>query len=120
MKRVLIVEDNPFWVSIFISYCKQLKLESIVANSPQAAMDVLDNQKIDLVILDMLLAAETGMALLGEMRGYEDLSNIPVIVCTNVEGISIRQLEPFGVRYLFDKSDVEPVDIRLALRRLTE
>ena len=118
MKRALIVEDDPAWADILVACAKQADFESIVVNSPQLAMDAMDIEIPDVVVLDMLLAVETGVALLNEMRGYPDLAKIPVIVCSSVEGLNMDNMKAFGVKYVFDKSIMNPVDIRYALRSL--
>lgn len=116
MKRALIVEDDPIWVSVLGQYCKSCDVDTAVATSPQAAMDDIDKLRPDVIIVDMLLAAETGMALLNEMRGYDDLSRIPIIVCSGVQSLTLEQLAPFGVRQVIDKSTMQPDDFKAALR----
>lgn len=118
MKRALVVEDDPVWASVIGQYCKSSDLDVTIVNSPQAAMDSMDELPPDIIIADMLLATETGMALLNEMRGYDDLSNIPIIVCTSVENLTIDQLAPFGVREVINKSTMQPDDLKGALRRV--
>lgn len=120
MTKVLIVEDDPGWVAVFEVYCRQESLNPIAVSSPQAALDAIDIYSPKIIVLDMLLATETGMALLNEMRGYEDLTDIKIIVCTNVSEINEENLKPFGVDYLFDKSSLDPSSIRFALRRLAD
>lgn len=118
MKRALIVEDNPTWSDVLSRYCQQEEIEPVVATSPQLAMDQLDGHKPDVIILDMLLAAETGMALLNELRSYGDLADIPVIVCTSIDGLGSEQLGSYGVSSVLNKSTVTPVDVKYDLRRV--
>lgn len=119
MSRVLIVEDNPTWMGILKRYCERAGFEVVEAVSPQAAMDALDETAIDVLLLDMLLATETGMALLNEMRSFDDLATIPIVVCTSVSGMTEEQLAPFGVRAVLDKTTCRPDDIRQALLEVT-
>lgn len=119
MKHVLIVEDDPVWVKVFEQYCLQVGLRPIIANSPQVAMDLMDEMMPEVVILDLLLAAETGMALLNEMRSYADFKDIPIIVCTTVSGILDADFAPYGVKYVLDKATLHPVDMISALKELT-
>ena len=94
MKRALIVEDDRVWAQLLAKWCEQEDIAVEVAGSPQMAMDALDGAAFDVVVVDMLLAAETGMALLNEMAGYDDLAQIPVIVCTNSAGVTQEALAP--------------------------
>ena len=116
MTRVLIVEDDPMWAGLLVQYCQKAGFSVVEARSPQQAMDRIDEGVVDVILLDMLLVAETGIALLNEMRGYTDLARLPVVVCTNNPVITQEVLKPFGVRALPDKSTMEPADVVVALR----
>lgn len=120
MKKVLIVEDDPTWVGILSRYAEQLGARVSVASSPQAAMNALDDELPDIILLDMLLATETGMALLNELRSHDDLSSFPVVVCTSVDEVSQDQLAPFGVRAVLDKSSMEPTDVKNTLKGILD
>lgn len=117
-KNVLIVEDSPVWATLLKQYCESIGLESRVADSPQAVLDELDRQPSDLILLDMLLATETGMALLNEMKSYDDLSKIPVVVCSSVLELDIEELKPYGVVEIVDKATTTPDEIKQILRRV--
>ncbi len=119
MKHCLIIEDNPTWSMLLKKYCRDENIDSVVVSSPQAAMNQLDDQLPDLIILDMLLAAETGMALLNEMRSYSDLAAIPVIVCTSVEGVEQSQLAAYGVVAVLNKPSVTPAQMKQTLRQVS-
>lgn len=118
MKRALIVEDDRVWAQLLAKWCEQEDIAVEVAGSPQMAMDALDGAAFDVVVVDMLLAAETGMALLNEMAGYDDLAQIPVIVCTNSAGVTQEALAPYGVRAVLDKASMTPGDVRWVLREV--
>ena len=119
MKRVLIVEDDPVWAGLLRQYCEGAGFLVVEAHSPQEAMDRLDENEVDVILLDMLLVAETGMALLNEMRSYMDLAQIPVVVCSSSPVIEPELLAPFGVKVALDKATMEPADVAVALREAT-
>lgn len=118
MKRVLIVEDDPTWAMLVGKYVRQLDWEYVVVSSPQAAMDVLDTQPVDVIVLDMLLAVETGMALLNEIRSYDDLATIPIVAFTNMNTVSLASLRRYGVQALLDKAAVMPEEVQHTLKEL--
>lgn len=117
MKRALVVEDDPVWAGILSTYCRKEGYDSVLVRSPQEAMNCLDEGGIDVVILDMLLAVETGVALLNEMRSFGDLSRIPVIVCTGSDATQ-EDLSSFGVVAVLDKTTMDAQDLRVELRKL--
>ena len=82
-------------------------------------MDALDEQLVDVIVLDMLLAVETGMALLNELRGYDDLAAIPVVVFTSMSDLTLEVLSSYGVRAVLEKATATPEDVVQALREVT-
>ena len=114
MKKVLIIEDDPVWAKLIQYYISEAGAESRIVIAPGQALEMIDDWHPDALVLDMLLASETGMALLNELKSHEDLANLPIIVCSNV-GITRDDMEPFGVRAVLDKSTMTPAQVRQAL-----
>ena len=106
MKKVLIVEDDPAWTKLLQHYVSGTNADSRVVISPGQALEMIDDWHPDALVLDMLLASETGMALL-------------IIVCSNV-GITRDDMEPFGVRAVLDKSTMTPAQVRQALTEVLQ
>ena len=120
MRRVLIVEDDPTWSMLIGRYVGQLSWEFEVVRSPQEALDVLDEAEVDVIVLDLLLAVETGMALLNEIQAYDDLSGIPILVLTNTPDIALSDVGSYGVKCLLDKATATPDDIKFSLKELAD
>ncbi len=57
-------------------------LEVIEALDADAAVEKLNHEKIDLVLLDIILPGKDGWSVLEEMKIKEDLKDLPVIVFT--------------------------------------
>ena len=53
-------------------------------NDAQAALAVLDENKLDLIVLELHLANHNGVEFLYELRSYPDCDHIPVILHTMV------------------------------------
>lgn len=113
MKKVLIVEDDPFWTAIISRYVDGLA-EVKTAISGGQAMELIDNWRPDCLILDMLLTGETGVALLNELRSHSDLIDMPVIICSSVE-LEKSDVEPFGVRAILQKATMTPDEARMVI-----
>jgi len=113
--KLLIVEDNQLWAELAHQYCSQIGAESQTVSTSQEALDELDREEYDGIILDLLLAGETGVALLNELISHEDLANIPVVVWTNVAEATDDVFDKFGVKSVIDKATATPTEIRQAL-----
>lgn len=51
---------------------------------PQSAIEQIDVEKPDVIIMELQLAPLSGFAFLQELRSYEDFSDIPVIIYSSV------------------------------------
>lgn len=110
-KRLLIIEDDPIWAEVLARYAAAVGLTTRVVVSPAQAIEAVDDWSPHALCLDMLLAGETGMALLNELRSHDDLAALPVVVCSNVP-LDAALLRPFGVRAVLDKSRMTPAEVR--------
>ena len=106
MKKLLIVEDDKNWADILCGYAAAVGAEARPVVSGGQAMDMIDNWQPDAIVLDMLLAGETAVALLNELRSHADLARLPIVVCSNA-GVNLADLRPFGVRELLNRSRSE-------------
>lgn len=80
--RFLIVEDHEPSIQIVRTLLKSLGVKDVVAvHTPADALWRLDNEKFDIVVLDLLLGEETGLDLLRNMRREESRhAFLPVLV----------------------------------------
>ena len=111
MKKLLIVEDDKNWADILCGYAVAVGAEARAVVSGGQAMEMIDNWQPDAIVLDMLLAGETAVALLNELRSHADLARLPIVVCSNV-GVNLADLRPFGVTALLDKASMRPNEAR--------
>ena len=111
MKKLLIVEDDKNWADILCGYAAAVGAEARTVVSGGQAMEMIDNWRPDAIVLDMLLAGETAVALLNELRSHADLARLPIVVCSNA-GVNLADLQPFGVRALLDKASMLPDEVR--------
>ena len=111
MKKLLIVEDDKNWADILCGYAAAVGAEARTVVSGGQAMDMIDNWQPDAIVLDMLLAGETAVALLNELRSHADLARLPIVVCSSAD-VNLEDLRPFGVRALLDKASMRPDEVR--------
>lgn len=117
MKKVLIIEDDVLWAELLAGYVNRAGAQPQVVASGALAIDVIDEWQPDLLVLDMLLAGETGVALLNELRSHEDLARLPVLVCSSVN-LTEAELRPYGVSVVLDKARMSPGEAVSAIREL--
>jgi two-component system chemotaxis sensor kinase CheA len=97
--RVLLVEDMPFFAKVTKGYLEGAGLEVLLAADGQEALEVLNHDKVDLVISDIEMPVMNGFELIRAIRNNEQLGSLPVIALTSLNGEANREK---GLRAGFD------------------
>ena len=67
-KKVLIVDDNKTTLKIIYSYCQDLGIEAFTAENHQQAIKVIQEQKIDIAVLDIMIPEKNGFEIKAEIE----------------------------------------------------
>jgi two-component system OmpR family response regulator len=116
--HILVVDDDPQIRELLEEYFTENALRVTVAMSGKQMSEILANEAIDLVVLDLRLAGEDGMAIARTLR---EQSAIPIVMLTGVRDEADRVMglelgaddyltKPFSPRELLAR-------IRTVLRR---
>ena len=84
MKNILLIEPDEDTATILTKALASEKTKVHIARTSQEAVNVADAHKPDLVILELAIPDQNGVAFLHEFRSYTDWSKIPVIVHTHL------------------------------------
>ena len=79
-KTILIVEDEPDAAELFAEMMRVGGFRVVKTITSAPAMDLLTNEKPDLVILDVMMPDISGLDILRKMRLDPALAHIPVVV----------------------------------------
>ena len=113
--KVLVVDDFATMRRILKNILKQLGFKNLVeADDGTTAWDVLEEQKIDLVLCDWNMPKMTGLELLKKVRASEKHVKVPFLMVTaeaqkqNVieavqAGVSNYVVKPFTAEAISDK-----------------
>ena len=83
--NILIVDDS---VLVLLGLNKTLlnnNLNAFMASDGKKALEILNKEKIDLVLLDLLMPGIDGYEILDFMRSNEKFREIPVLVLSSVQ-----------------------------------
>jgi two-component system phosphate regulon response regulator OmpR len=84
--NVLIVDDDSIVHLLYGRYLAQAGYEVLTAKNGREAMAVVSREPVQLIVMDIVMPGDDGLAVLRELRSSEVGMNIPVIVVTaNVE-----------------------------------
>ena len=82
---ILVVDDDKSLVKSITYELEQRGFSTAVAHDGEEALDVVNNNPPDLIILDMLMPKMDGHEVIRELKSKSNTSGIPVIVLTGLE-----------------------------------
>jgi len=80
--RVLIAEDDRDTREVIAFYLSSLGYESVTAASGQAALDLAQQHRPDLLLTDIQMPEIDGLELIRRLRADEELSTLPILAVT--------------------------------------
>lgn len=83
MTKVLVVDDEPSLQTLLTYNLKKSGFDVILAEDGQQALDILHEQKIDIVLLDIMLPEKSGVDVTRELRAEKN--QIPIIMLTALD-----------------------------------
>ena len=79
MSTIAIVEDEPKLASVLNDYLVQSDYSTVVYNDGTEALEALQKNAVDLILLDLMLPGTDGMTICRELR---KISTVPIIMLT--------------------------------------
>ncbi len=116
-KKVVCIEDELEMIELVKLILGRNEFEVIGAVGGQAGLELIAEEKPDLVLLDLMMPEMDGWEVYQKMKASEEMRNIPVIVVTakaqsidRVLGLHIARVDdyitkPFGPQELLDSVD---------------
>ena len=84
MKKVLLVEDDPFLIDIYTTKLKGSGFVIQVATDGNEAINKIKEEKPDLIVLDIVLPHVDGWEILRSVKADKKLADTKVIVLSNL------------------------------------
>lgn len=112
MFTILIVEDNPDMRELFAEVLSESGYKCLSASNGEEAMDIMDEDVVDLVVADIMMPKMNGYELIKALRDakYE----IPILVVTAKDQFDDMQM---GFKLGCDDYMIKPINVKeLVLR----
>jgi CheY-like chemotaxis protein len=102
--RVLVVDDSADSVAIVQAILKNRGFEVAAASDGPSALAMLDERRPDVILLDVMMPAMSGMEVLDRIRANPQHAGIPVILVTAKSGDEdLLEGYKFGADYYITK-----------------
>ncbi len=102
--KVLLVDDSKSARYALRSMLGKKGLDVIMAESGEEALDVLGDNKVDLVLMDQSMPGMGGLEATRQIKSDAAMADLPVVLCTSNEGEAFqREAEEAGVLTILAK-----------------
>ncbi len=119
MKKILIVEDDPFIVDIYAAQLKARGYSVDTANDGQMALEKIKNNCPDLLLLDLILPNMDGWEVLKNLRQDPRTKDLKVFVISNLnQNDNADNITHFNVAKYFLKIQTTPEEISNAVKEV--
>ena len=104
--RVLLIDDSPTFVDALASRMRLSGHDIIVASSGMAALDYLNVQAVDVIVLDLVMPELSGIDMCRRIKGTPALTDVPIVVISGREdGTSLMAGSLAGIDDYIRKSE---------------
>jgi CheY-like chemotaxis protein len=86
MKKILVVDDESDVVAYLTTFFQDQGYSTLSAPDGEQALKVLEQERPDLVTLDITMPNRSGLRFYRDLRESETWRSIPVIIVTGVGG----------------------------------
>lgn len=118
MANIYILDDDETFGKLMSKYVEEIG-NPIVFKDAISAISKIDEDKPELIFLDILLDGPDGFTFLNELMSYPETSEIPIVIVSSL-GLNIDKLENYGIKYIFNKETMTPEDVKFIARKLLE
>lgn len=80
--RILCIEDEPDMIDLIRLILRRKGYEILGANSGPEALALLERERVDLILLDLMMPEMDGWEVYQRLRANDKTADIPVIVVT--------------------------------------
>lgn len=114
---ILIVDDDPLICKLFTTALNKSGYRAQAVMSGRAAIEHLQSETIDLLVLDIMMADMDGISVIQHLRQQQGYENLPILVLSaRVDEASMRRGIAAGATQYLTK----PITPAALVRRIQE
>jgi two-component system alkaline phosphatase synthesis response regulator PhoP len=114
-EKILVVEDEPDIAKLVSYNLAQERFRVVTADNGEQALRIIEREKPDLVVLDLMLPGLSGIELCKILRGGPDTAKLPILMLTAKAGEADRVL---GLELGADDYLTKPFSLREMVARV--
>lgn len=113
-KKIALIEDDAGIREMYKIKLELSGYDVITAEDGKRGLELIEKEKPDLVLLDILLPKKDGFEVLGEIKKSEDekVKSIPVIMLSNLSNEEdVNEAKKLGAGDYLIKAKVDPKEV---------
>lgn len=115
--RILLIEDDVWLADSLTASLKNFAVSCV--NDPEEAFSLIEDEKPDLILADVVLGSKNLFVLLNEIQSYVDTRQIPIVILSaQAERIDIDDVAEFNIKLVLDKSEFTPESLNRDLQNV--
>jgi len=119
MSSIIIVEDDPMISEIYQKKFTDSGFQVFLATSGEETLNIAKKEKIDLILLDLIMPRMNGFEIIENLRGGSYDPNIKIIVFSNLSSGEEREKAlRLGADGFITKAEYTPSDLVKEVERL--
>lgn len=122
MNYVLLIEDDQWLADSYQVMLRARDINVRQVSTGHEAMQLIEKEPPAVIVADVLLGDHTSITLFHELQSYEDMRDIPVILCTTLAQTKFNdaELKTYGIQAILDKATLTPEQLMLAVAPYAE
>ena len=119
MKHILLVEDDPFIRDMYFTKLEEAGFSVDIAETGAQAIDKIQEEKPDLILLDIVLPSRDGWSVLKKVKQDDKLKRIIVAMLTNLgQKQEVEKGLKLGAEKYFIKAHYTPQQVVEEIKEL--
>ncbi len=98
MNTILVVDDSPFIVDVFVTMLERGGYRTVAAYGGEECLEILKTVTPDLILLDIMMEPMDGWETLEKIKENSQTKEIPVLMLTAKRAFASRST---GIRNLY-------------------
>lgn len=113
--KILIVDDNPMNAELLKEVLEQINQSSFIAYSGKQALEAVEKEKFDLILLDVMMPEMSGFEVIDRLKANPNTKDIPVIFITalNETDDIIKGLNLGSYEYIIKPFNIDELRARI-------
>ena len=106
-KQVLLIDDDQSWLRLAGASLQQAGYNVLEARDASEAMQMAENEKVGLIVLDLNLGGESGLTLMKFLKRNHPAVPILLYTCMDHDDSTIRAMLDMGADQYVHKGQID-------------